>query len=220
VRASFGPFLLDFDARRLTRDGSDIHLSRKAFDVLRVLLARRPGVVSKADLLREIWPDVYVVEGNLTVLVGEIRRALDDDPQSPSFIRTVHGVGYAFCGRVREPTGQSRSHDGPDGFWLLWRGRTFPLVEGDNVIGRDPRCHVWLDHSGVSRRHARIRIADGAGRPVLTDLDSTNGTFLRGKRVAGATPLADGDVIKVGSVNLTFRDWTLATSRTRRIRAR
>jgi pSer/pThr/pTyr-binding forkhead associated (FHA) protein len=92
------------------------------------------------------------------------------------------------------------------------------LPRGNTIIGRDPRCQVWLDHSGVSRRHAQIRIGPGSDRPLITDLGSTNGTFVRGERVEEPTPLADGDVIKVGSVSVKFREWTDGTARTRRIR--
>jgi len=230
VRVRFAPFDLDSDTRQLLRDGEDVHLSPKAFAVLSVLLAKRPNVVAKADLFGEIWPDVFVVDANLNVLVGEIRRALDDDAQSPRFIRTVHGVGYAFCGQAIEAGRRSRSVGlQPDRFveggtavrfWLAWKNQTFSLEEGDNVIGRDPRCEVWVDHSGVSRRHARIRIEGGESRPVLTDLESTNGTFVAGKRITEATPLTDGDAIKVGSVTLKFREWTEQASRTKRIRGR
>jgi len=227
----FAPFDLDSDTRQLLRDGEDVHLSPKAFAVLSVLLAKRPNVVAKADLFGEIWPDVFVVDANLNVLVGEIRRALDDDAQSPRFIRTVHGVGYAFCGQAIETGRPSRSvrlqpdRSGEGGaaavrFWLAWKNQTFSLEEGDNIIGRDPRCEVWVDHSGVSRRHARIRIEGGESRPVLTDLESTNGTFVAGKRITEATPLTDGDAIKVGSVTLKFREWTEQASRTKRIRGR
>jgi DNA-binding winged helix-turn-helix (wHTH) protein len=233
VRVRFGHFDLDSDTRQLLRDGEDVHLSPKAFAVLSVLLAKRPNVVAKADLFGEIWPDVFVVDANLNVLVGEIRRALDDDAQSPRFIRTVHGIGYAFCGQVTEPgpaAGSGRSvrlqpdrvieGGGAVRFWLAWKNQTFSLEEGDNIIGRDPRCEVWVDHSGVSRRHASIRIEGAQSRPVLTDLESTNGTFVAGKRITEATPLADGDAIKVGSVTLKFREWTEQASRTRRIRGR
>jgi DNA-binding winged helix-turn-helix (wHTH) protein len=227
----FAHFDLDSDTRQLLRDGEDVHLSPKAFAVLSILLAKRPNVVAKADLFGEIWPDVFVVDANLNVLVGEIRRALDDDAQSPRFIRTVHGVGYAFCGQAIETGRPSRSvRLQPDRlveggaadvrFWLAWKNQTFSLEEGDNIIGRDPRCEVWVDHSGVSRRHARIRIEGGESRPVLTDLESTNGTFVAGKRITEATPLTDGDAIKVGSVTLKFREWTEQASRTKRIRGR
>lgn len=217
MKARFDDFEIDSQTRLLTRRDEAIHLSPKAFAVLCALIEQRPNAVPKADLFGQIWPDVFVVEGNLNVLVGEIRRALGDDPQEPRFIRTVHGVGYAFCAKATDVDRGALAEGPPARFWLTWKSQTFALADGDSVIGRDPRSQVWLDHSGVSRRHAQIRIA-GAARPVLTDLGSTNGTFVKGERVDGPTPLADGDVIKVGSVTVKFREWTDGASRTKRIR--
>jgi DNA-binding winged helix-turn-helix (wHTH) protein len=218
VKSRFDRFVIDSEARQLTRDGDEIHLSPKAFAVLCALVEKRPNVVPKADLFGQIWPDVFVVEGNLNVLVGEIRRALGDDPQEPRFIRTVHGVGYAFCAKATDLDRPSSPEGPPARFWLTWKTQTFALDEGDSIIGRDPRSQVWLDHSGVSRRHAQIRIVPGKERPMLTDLGSTNGTTINGEPLNGPTPLADGDVIKVGSVSVKFREWTDGTARTRRIR--
>lgn len=219
VRTGFGRFLLNSETRQLLRDGGEVHLSPKAFDVLCTLVARRPNVVSKAELFGLIWPNTFVVEGNLNVLVSEIRRAISEDAQSPQFIRTAHGVGYAFCGEATEIGGDRRGHEEPASrCWLVWTHRTFVLTAGDNVIGRDPGCDVWLDHSDVSRRHARIRIAGEMKPAVLEDLKSTNGTFVGRKQVMADTTLADGDVIKFGSVKLTFRSWSAEPSRTKKIR--
>ena len=221
MRVSFDEFVLDADARQLTRNGKEIHLSPKAFAVLCALVEKRPKVVPKDDLFGQIWPDVFVVEGNLNVLIGELRRALGDDRQEPRFIRTAHGVGYAFCARAIDVDRGARATGAdtpPERFWLTWKSQTFALADGDTIIGRDPRCQVWLDHAGVSRRHAQIRIGPGPDRPLLSDLGSTNGTFVRGERVDEPMPLADGDVIKVGSVSVKFREWTDGTARTRRIR--
>lgn len=221
MRTGFGQFVLDSETRQLLRGGEEIHLSPKAFDLLCTLVARRPSVVSKDDLFGQIWPDTFVVDGNLNVLVSEIRRAISDDAQSPEFIRTAHGVGYAFCGEAINLSSPGRGHEEPKArCWLVWRNRTFVLSAGDNVIGRDPGCTVWLDHSGVSRRHARIRIADDMIRAVLDDLKSTNGTFVGRRQVTTQTPLTDGDVIKLGSVKLTFRAWSDEPSRTKRIKRR
>ena len=98
----FGPFTVDADTRQLLRDGSELHLSPKAFDLLWSLVEQRPRVVEKTELLTRIWPDTYVVDANLNVLIGEIRRALGDAAREPRFIRTVHGVGYAFCGTAAD----------------------------------------------------------------------------------------------------------------------
>lgn len=219
MRTGFGQFVLDSETRQLLRGGEEIHLSPKAFDLLCTLVAKRPNVVSKADLFGHIWPNTFVVDGNLNVLVSEIRRALSEDPHSPQFIRTAHGVGYAFCGETRDLASTGRAHADPKTRrWLVWRDRTFLLASGDNVIGRDPGCHVWLDHSGVSRRHARIRIADEMKPAVLEDLKSTNGTFVGRTQVTGPTELADEDLIKLGPVKLTFRSWSDEPARTKRIR--
>ena len=67
----FAQFDLDSDTRQLLRDGEEVHLSPKAFAVLSVLLAKRPNVVAKAELVGEIWPDVFVVDELLRGAVGK-----------------------------------------------------------------------------------------------------------------------------------------------------
>jgi len=206
VRARFAQFTIDSETRQLLSDGHEIHLSPKAFDLLCALIETRPKVMEKADLHARIWPDTYVVDANLNILIGEIRRALGDSVQGSKFIRTVHGVGYAFCGPAGDAAGP-RSADRALFCWVIWNGRTQQLAEGDNIIGRDPRSDVWLDADGVSRRHAIIRV-DGNNRRVrLEDLDSTNGTFVGHASVQGEVALSDGDLIHVGTVDLTVRLW-------------
>ena len=108
---TFGPFTLDDGARQLCRDGHSIHLSPKAFDLLTLLVKRCPAAVSKSDILETLWRDTFVSEGNLAVLVKEIRDALDDDAQRPTFIRTVQRFGYAFSKNPPHPPRQkSRSN--------------------------------------------------------------------------------------------------------------
>lgn len=209
----FGPFVVSQPTRQLLRDNVEIHLSTKAFELLCALLHRRPTVVSKAELLRLIWPDAYVVEANLNVLIGEIRRALGDDPQRPQYIRTVHGVGYAFCADADEDGPGRREPRTGARFWILWKERTFVLAEGDNVIGRHPECSIWLDESGVSRRHARIHVDGLTGRVVVQDLQSTNGTCVGKTQIEGPQTLSDGDVVQIGSVELTFRAWSADAAR-------
>ena len=215
MRMRFQQFILDSDARQLLEDGKEIHLSTKAFDLLCFLLARRPNVIAKNDLLRKVWPDSHVVEANLNVLVGEVRRALADHAQTPRFIRTVHGVGFAFCGSAAEVEKVSAEMR----CWLVGRDRNFVLSEGDNIIGRDPSCSVFVDDPDVSRRHAVIRIDSVCTSALIKDLDSTNGTLLGRSPIKTPTPLANGDVIYVGSVELKFRiPGTDQSQETRRIR--
>jgi len=216
MRTRFLQFIVDSDTRELLRDGSETHLSTKAFDLLCVLVARRPSVVGKEELLRQVWPNSYVAEANLNVLIGEIRRALGDTAQTSQFIRTVHGVGYAFCATAADIKSSSMPPRRP--CRLIGPDRTFVLSEGENIIGRDPASSVWLDDPDVSRRHARIRIDSAQGCALLDDLNSTNGTSLGRSRVKAETRLTDGDIIRVGPVELKFRDASNEPQETRRIR--
>ena len=217
MRVQFGDITLDSASRQLVRGGAAIHLSPKAFELLCHLVERRPNALSKNELFELVWPGTFVVEANLTVLVTELRRALGDDPQTPRFIRTIHKHGYAFCGEAAEIAPALPARDALR-VWLLWNDRVLPLAEGENVIGRDPSCGVWLDQPGVSRRHARVVVADDAAH--IEDLGSTNGTFVGESAVASPHALRDADVIRLGSVDLKYRCWSasrpVATERIRR----
>ena len=200
MKISFGGLTLDTDTRQLRRGGAEVHLSPKAFDLLTLLVEKRPKAFSKADLQERLWPATYVSETNLSGLVAEIRRALGDDARAPRFVRTVNRYGYAFAGEV----GRASKERAPDSAscCLIWGERQVPLVEGENILGRDPDTGGF-DSITVSRNHARIVITrDGA---TIEDIGSKNGTFLRGNRVTSSQSLADGDAIGLGSLVMTFR---------------
>jgi DNA-binding winged helix-turn-helix (wHTH) protein len=210
VRIRLADFILDSATRQLLhRDRGEIRLSPKAFDLLITLVEQRPAVLDKADLHRRIWPDTHVVEANLNVLVAEIRRALDDSRQDAKFIRTVHAIGYAFCGDAVELTDRPAPRKATSArFWLVWNDRAIVLEDGDNTIGRDPDCTVWLDASGVSRRHALIRTVRGDDAVLLQDLGSKNGTLVQNVPIIGQVRLTDGAIIQIGSVELKLRVWS------------
>jgi DNA-binding winged helix-turn-helix (wHTH) protein len=193
----FGDFTMDVDTRRLLRLGQDVHLTPKAFDLLNLLLDNQDRAVSKAELQQKIWPSTFVEETNLASLVAEIRRALSDT----EWIRTVYGFGYQFVGPVsREASPLERDSSR---LWLMVDRRPIPLMEGVNVIGRAPDATIQLDSPGVSRYHARIVVAHGEA--TVEDAGSKNGTQLNARRISEATPLADGDEIRIGAVALVFR---------------
>jgi len=202
VKLRLGELTFDADARQLLRSGAEIHLSPKAFDLLKILVEHRPRVLSKNELHEHLWPSTFVSETNLASLVAELREALGDAARQPRFIRTAHRFGYAFCGEAAGVTRSSPSGEAASFCWLVKDGRRFPLQPGDNVLGRDPGG-IQIDSATVSRRHARISIA---GVDVaIEDLGSKNGTYVGGKRVSTAVPLKNGDQIRTGSVLLRFR---------------
>ena len=207
MRVAFGRFTFDSETRELLEEGRRVHVSPKAFELLQTLLERRPRVVSKTELHERVWAGAFVGDASLSVTIAEIRHALGDSSRQGNVIRTVHRVGYAFSGEAIDlaPAGSSRNRSYSRS-WLSWNDRTFPLAEGENVVGRDPRCDVWVDASGVSRRHARLAVA--GDQVTLEDLDSSNGTFIGGKKVVQPRPLSDGDQLELGSAKLTFRSWS------------
>ena len=203
MRVRFGEFTFDADAMLLQHGDADVRLSKKAFELLRLLIANRDRVVRKAELHAQLWPDTFVIDTNLNVLVAEIRKALSDVARDPRVVRTVHGVGYQFVADL-EPADVAAFSALGARCWLVVDERRYALARGELTIGRDPDCDVWLDAPGVSRRHARIR-TDANGDVVLEDSRSTNGTYVRKERISGPTRLIDGDEIHVGSLVLTFR---------------
>jgi DNA-binding winged helix-turn-helix (wHTH) protein len=198
----FGPFSLDSRTRQLLRDGAEIGLSPKAFQLLLLLVENRSRALSRDELQQQLWPSTFVLETNLAGLIAEVRRALDDTAERPTFVRTMHRFGYRFIGDAHEVDAAKQS--GPVlTYWLLWDTRQLPLAEGDNIVGRGIDATVWVDAPGVSRHHARIVV--GRGKAMLEDLGSKNGTYVGGHRVTTPHRLADGDQVRLGSVLVTFR---------------
>lgn len=216
MRVRFGEFRLDTDRRQLFRDGAEVHLQRKTFELLEVLVRTSPKALSKQHLRGQLWPDTVVGEASLTVAVAELRAALGDDAKQPRFVRTVYGFGYAFAGEVvaeasavGAPSSAAAAAPSPAGSGaaprVLWEKRTIPLVEGDNVVGRDEDVTVRIDAPGVSRRHALIRVR--GDRATIEDLGSKNGTYVGDATtpIAAETPLADDSRFRLGRVLLVFR---------------
>jgi DNA-binding winged helix-turn-helix (wHTH) protein len=202
MQVRFSDFVLDTDTRDLRRESRPVHLSPKAFQLLELLVERRPTAISKDTLYKLLWPNTFVVEANLSNLVGEVRAALGDNPRRPKFVRTVHGFGYAFSGGAQSEGVATHRSQGVL-YRLVWEHGRATFAEGEHVLGRDPALEVCVESSSVSRRHARLHIADGVA--VLEDLDSKNGTFVNGRRITTAVRLSDRDQIGVGNVRLRFR---------------
>jgi DNA-binding winged helix-turn-helix (wHTH) protein len=205
----FGPFTLDHESRQLLsgKDLQPVHLSPKAYELLRVLVETRPRAVAKTELHERLWPSTFVSEATLASLVGELREALGERGRDALFIRTVHGFGYAFSGVARGP---GEADLAAVANWISVNGREQSLGHGEHVFGRDADVAVPLSSPTVSRHHARIVIAGEVA--TLEDLGSKNGTYVRGQAVTSPVQLADGDQIRIGVFEITFRTLTGAGS--------
>jgi DNA-binding winged helix-turn-helix (wHTH) protein len=211
----FGEFELDLDRRELRKSGRAAHLSPRAFALLELLVTERPRTLSKDDLRKRLWPDTYVSNTALAQLVTEVRKALADRAREARWIRTVFGFGYGFAGTVED--GAAAAAPSRPACWLRWGHHHLTLDEGENLVGRGSEADVRIGVPEVSRRHARIVVE--AGTAVLEDLQSRNGTFVRGRQVNGPTKLADGDEVAFGPEVLVFCS-TSASSTTRAVRRR
>jgi DNA-binding winged helix-turn-helix (wHTH) protein/tetratricopeptide (TPR) repeat protein len=100
----FGPFRMDPDKQVLLRDGQLIAVTPKGFETLLVLVRRGREVVSKEELLKEIWPDSFVEEANLSQHIFKLRKALGDTLEGERYIVTLPGRGYRFAVPVRTIT--------------------------------------------------------------------------------------------------------------------
>ncbi len=98
----FGPFRIDPVKRVLSRDRQPISLNPKTFDILLTLVENSDTIVEKEDLMKKVWPQVFVEEGNLTQNVHLLRKALGGSPADHQYIVTVPGRGYRFVAQVRE----------------------------------------------------------------------------------------------------------------------
>ena len=104
MTARFETCELSLDRIELRRDGAPVPVEPQVFDVLAYLLTHRDRVVSKHELLDEVWGTRFVSESALTSRVKSARRAVGDTGRDQRIIRTVHGRGYRFVAEVQEDT--------------------------------------------------------------------------------------------------------------------
>src|ERR1700755_616751 len=98
----FGDFCLNAGERLLRRQGVDIPLPPKVFDILLVLVENHGHVVDKERLMNEVWPDSFVEENNLNVYVSTSRKTLGEAPEGLKYIETLPKRGYPFAAGVTQ----------------------------------------------------------------------------------------------------------------------
>src|SRR5262249_8457317 len=98
----FDGFRVDAANRLLLRDGQVVPLTAKVFDILLFFLANHGRLLGKDEVMRHIWQESCVEEGNLTRQVSTLRKALGEDSKAHHYIVTVPGYGYKFVAPVKE----------------------------------------------------------------------------------------------------------------------
>src|SRR5262245_35983220 len=106
---SFGAFRVDVGERLLFKGEREIPLTPKVFDTLLVLLENSSHVMTKKELMQQVWPDSFVEENNLAQNISILRKALGKSQEGEQYIQTVPKRGYRFVGDVRATGGEEES---------------------------------------------------------------------------------------------------------------
>jgi TolB-like protein/DNA-binding winged helix-turn-helix (wHTH) protein len=110
----FGLFRLDANDHILLRSNHEVHLTEKVFSLLLLLVQRSGHLVTKEELMEQVWPDSIVEENNLTVSMSLLRKALGEKQEGCRYIETVPKRGYRFVAAVREMKEENDSRPGGD----------------------------------------------------------------------------------------------------------
>ncbi|MBC7171352.1 MAG: AAA family ATPase, partial [Polyangiaceae bacterium] len=183
-RYFFGPFCFDSGTEELRRETQVVPLTPKASGVLGYLLEHGGELATKADLLSVVWRDTHVGEAVLKVAIREIRRALEDDANDPTYIVTVHRRGYRFVAELRRSVASERPRpraqaDASQAVALLPFGGVVPLV------GREAELETL----------ERLFAEAASGKPRVV--------FLRGDAGSGKTALARAFLERIGGAART-----------------
>lgn len=123
----FGPFVLDVARSILTENGRHIRLGSRAMSMLAALVAARGELVPRRQLIERAWPETFVEASNLRVQISAVRRALNDDGQSATYLINVAGYGY----RIGVPVEQGDWHE------PAAPGAALPRHQITAIVGRD-----------------------------------------------------------------------------------
>ena len=178
----FGPFRLDPNERLLLRDRQPVPLPPKAYDLLASLVAHAGRLMTKEDLLKEVWPGTFVEEANLSYTVSLLRKALGDDSEPHRYIETVPKRGYRF----KEPVTVAAPSGGRTGL----RGST--IAGAVVVVVGTCAALLWLaGRRPNDRPAARPEILSVAILPLKNlSNDPTQAYFVEGMHEAVITELA------------------------------
>jgi DNA-binding winged helix-turn-helix (wHTH) protein/tetratricopeptide (TPR) repeat protein len=143
----FGEFHIDARARTLRRDSAIVTLNSRTFDML-LYFVQNPGqVLTRDELLKNVWPDTIVDENNLAQSISALRRALEEKPGDNSYIVTLPGRGYQFVSPVQMvalqtvsvvPDAATAASNGPSGLLFQEHIRTSVVTEEKEHLSLPP----------------------------------------------------------------------------------
>jgi TolB-like protein/DNA-binding winged helix-turn-helix (wHTH) protein/Flp pilus assembly protein TadD len=173
----FGPFRVDALRRLLLREGNQVRLPAKAFEILLVLLEGKGRLVEKDELMRRVWPDAMVEENNLTVNMSALRRSLSESPGQHRYVVTVPGRGYQFVADVRQHGGERARESEAEALANQrvtevspepggWDGEAKPLSPSSWDLGSGPAHVAAAQTNGAASDTHTLSSAEYVGREI------------------------------------------------------
>jgi eukaryotic-like serine/threonine-protein kinase len=167
VLYEFGKFRCDPREHLLLCDGKPVSLSPKSFDILLALIRSNGQLLMKDELMRQVWPDSFVEEANLTVNISALRKVLGETPSGQQYIETVPKRGYRFVAPVKEFRGECPPAPGV---------RTLEPENRGLVVPPSPTASVWLRRWWLAAAlllvAVLVSVMVSSRHAVLTDKDT------------------------------------------------
>jgi hypothetical protein len=163
--------------------------------------ARRERLVMLSRPTIEFETDDRLGLGEFGIQTRVVQPAQEAEAPPEPAEQTGRTMVYSSAGRVAEPL-EERARAQRETALLLVEGRRLVVGPAGVTLGRSSRCDVVLDDANISREHAELRPRGGSW--VLTDLGSTNGSSVNGRRIDAPTVVKPGDEIELGTLVMTF----------------
>jgi hypothetical protein len=163
--------------------------------------ARRERLVMLSRPTIEFETDDRLGLGEFGIQTRVVQPAHEAEAPPEPAEQTGRTMVYSSAGRVAEPL-EERAPAQRETALLLVEGRRLVVGPAGVTLGRSSRCDVVLDDANISRQHAELRPRGGSW--VLTDLGSTNGSSVNGRRIDAPTVVKPGDEIELGTLVMTF----------------
>ncbi|WP_050401019.1 ATP-binding protein [Bradyrhizobium embrapense] len=214
---AFGPFSLIPAERLLTKNGERVELRGRAYDLLVALVSRPNELISKADLLRQVWPGLVVEEGSLRFHMANLRKALGDGSNGQRYIVNSSGRGYSFVAEISRSPTQNMGIAGPAPFRHANLPIRLPMIDREVEIDEIParlrtsRFVTIVGAGGVGKTTLAIAVGhqlmesfDGA--VVFVDLSMVSDPGLVGIIVASLLGLSVQSENAAPSIAAFLRD--------------
>src|SRR5262245_22722281 len=177
----FGPFQLDTAEHRLLREGEEVSLQLKAFETLCILVECAGRLITKEELLSQIWPGTIVEENNLNKNISLLRKALGECSIGDSYIETVPRVGYRFAVPVEE-LATATANSAREQAATLPRETEFPITTRNGNHSSNglphPKSIAVLYFENLSGAKEDEYFRDGMTEDVITELEKIKGLRL------------------------------------------